>query len=238
MAKCSSCGKWGLFLKLNSDGLCAECISKQPSAITLPELDPPIDTASAYRGYFNKERIDSNNRAIAAQMNRAAEYNQDYVIAWSPCCCADCAKYRDRVYSISGNDKRFPKMPQYVIKHSLHCGFSIYLFTPGINYIRSITYGMINDIDEVIEISNRPFTDDRKAEEIERYNKVVKREHDLHNEEIAKERDRVEYGVITEQLPDIAPKSFGAYRRMKKAHTDGYERLKIAAENAGISVTE
>ena len=78
-------------------------------------------------------------------------------------CCGECAKYRKRWFSISGKDKRFPIMP--VNYGCTCCGLG---FSPVIYGISEPTYS--DEIDDIIQYSNRQFVDDRDDEEIRIYN--------------------------------------------------------------------
>lgn len=67
--------------------------------------------------------------------------------------CPICSKYQDRVYSISGKDKRFPKLPKEVfIYGGFHegCSHCFYPFTFGVSK-------MASGKKDVIKWSNRPF---------------------------------------------------------------------------------
>lgn len=63
-------------------------------------------------------------------------------------CCSGCAKYRDRIYSADGKDRRFPTIPQYICTCS---GVSIGAYFEGITKI-SAAKGR-----DLISFSNRPF---------------------------------------------------------------------------------
>ena len=67
--------------------------------------------------------------------------------------CKICSVYQDRVYSISGKDKRFPKLPEQVfIYGGFHkgCVHTFYPFTYGISTMSS-------GKKDAIKWSNRPF---------------------------------------------------------------------------------
>lgn len=67
--------------------------------------------------------------------------------------CKICATYQDRVYSIYGKDKRFPRLPEAVFKYGgFHegCRRNFYPFTYGISTMSSGKR-------DVIKWSNRPF---------------------------------------------------------------------------------
>ena len=50
------------------------------------------------------------------------------------------------------------------------------------------------------------------------YNRVIK-------PNIDEERDKEEYYWLLENIPNIAPKSFGGYRKMKKSNSDNYQKI-------------
>lgn len=50
------------------------------------------------------------------------------------------------------------------------------------------------------------------------YNRVIK-------PNINEERDKEEYYWLLENIPNIAPKSFGGYRKMKKSNSDNYQKI-------------
>lgn len=144
--------------------------------------------------------------------------------------CAECAKMIGRVYSVSGKDKRFPKLPEYVKKHGnfhngCRCAMTAYFIEEGTIFHHG---EQIN----AIKASNRPYVDDRTEQEINSYQGYL----DYLAEIEQKGIDRKEYQIILEKLPDIAPKSFGAYRRMKNSKTKNFEKLLDSAKQAGIKI--
>lgn len=144
--------------------------------------------------------------------------------------CPECAKMIGRVYSVSGKDKRFPKLPEYVKIHgNFHngCRCTMTVYFPDIGTV----YHHGEEVN-ALKSSNRPYIDDRTEQEIKSYQGYL----DYLAEIEKKENDRKEYQLLLEKLPDIAPKSFGAYRRMKNSKTKNYEKLLISAEEAGIKI--
>lgn len=86
--------------------------------------------------------------------------------------CSECAKYQNRVYSISGKDSAYPKLPDFVYeyggfhpgcRHGFHPFFGDSIADKNGNYV------------DALEYSNRPFVDDRTPEEIEGYNQYLKK---------------------------------------------------------------
>lgn len=139
-------------------------------------------------------------------------------------CCSECAKYRNRVYSISGKDKRFPKVPA---PWDCKCQGIIFLFfredTTFISYFPDNDY---------IGYSNRPFIDDRTPEEKRMHQHFLDRKiYDTVNE-----RDRKNYQLIVHLLPEIAPKSMSAYSRMRNKNTQKFQDLALKAKKIGINI--
>lgn len=248
MAKCNRCGKKGLFLKLDRDGLCSACsaIAAEEKILAeahkienrLPELQPPLPHTSIFR--YNDCDINKqiHEDAKNTQLSCAKKYKDDYVQVVSACCCSECAKYRFRIYCISGSDTRFPKLPEYIKKYSWHCGLLLYPFSLGVNYMRPSENKSLNEIDELIEYSNRPFVDDRADEEIERYNRILAKNKQDYIDGLNKEQARLEYEKIVALLPDIAPKSQGGYMRMKKSNSANFQKLKENAVSVGIEIKD
>lgn len=147
-------------------------------------------------------------------------------------CCEECAKYRGRVFSISGKDRRFPKIPtNYVCTCS---GISFYPFIFGIS-VPSYCDG------DIIQYSNRPFVDDRTAIEKEDHFYFRKGAENEKRAEpyLLRERriigyDKKQYEKLCAAFPDIAPKSYLGYRRMKKSNSKNYQKLVRIAADAGI----
>lgn len=55
---------------------------------------------------------------------------------------------------------------------------------------------------------------------------------------IEEERDKEEYYWLLENMPSIAPKSFGGYRKMKKMNSENYVRIVKELEKNGKSINE
>ena len=115
------------------------------------------------------------------------------------------------------------------------------IFSPVIYGISEPTYS--DEIDDIIEYSNRPFIDDRTEDEkadcdIEKRNaeadamwsKYEKRWNAI------REYDHEQYDKLCETLPNIAPKSYSGYMRMKKNNTKNYQKLFSEAAAYGINL--
>ncbi|MBR3819648.1 MAG: hypothetical protein IKJ41_10975 [Clostridia bacterium] len=138
------------------------------------------------------------------------EFNSDLVeMDYISSCCPVCAKYRGRVFSLRGEDKRFPLFPK---DYHEDCGLR---YSP---FVYGISRPVYCNNDEVIEFSNRPFVDDRTEEQKAGYQRILQER----EEDKQREIDRADYNWLWENIPEICPKTFNAYRRMKKANSKGY----------------
>ena len=160
------------------------------------------------------------------------------------CSCEECAKYQGRVYSISGKDKRFPALPNQVFYYGgFHVGchhsfFPIMLFDGA--SITKNTYDKNGVLQtqkyDAIHHSNRPFIDDRSLQEKEAYHNSIKKSKqesdDLDQKGLVLYIKRAaEYYWLQQYLPNLAPKSIGAYTRMKHTQSKKYLTIKSMAKD-------
>ena len=145
-------------------------------------------------------------------------------VTTTTCCCSECAKYIGRIYSFTGMDKRFPLFPEWLLKTKCaHClGISIFPFVYGCSFPTYVE-------GDIIETSNKPFVDERSQACIDNYNKNISD----YEEEM---KDRNIFPLLVEKCPDTAPKTYGAYRRMKKQKSKSYLKLVEAAKAVGIEL--
>ena len=142
--------------------------------------------------------------------------------------CGECAKMNARVYSISGKSRLYPKLPDYVREHGnfhpgCRCTMSVYFGEP-VYYRGKETNARW--------ASNRSYTDDRTEVQKAMYQEYL----DHLADEAQKEADRNEYQLILTKLPDIAPKSFASYRRMKNAKTKNFFSIVEIAKKHNINI--
>lgn len=134
--------------------------------------------------------------------------------------CEECAKYTKRFFSISGTSKKYPKLPEYLLENLPNHRYCGIILSPVIENISEPAWSYEGDF---IKFCNRPFVDERTTEQKELFEKEVK----------AKEEailDKEFYDLIFEKYPDIAPKSFNGYRRMKSSNSDNYQKFLIEAK--------
>lgn len=170
-----------------------------------------------------------SHAALERSFARARELDTDLVeISWINACCEVCGKYRGRIFSISGRDRRFPKFPA---DFCLNCGLSVFPIIEG------VSIPMYSDPEHIVEEARRPFTDTRTPDEIKAYSERrqrMMREEERRLEYVARERkDRADYTWIQENLADLAPKTLSGYRRMKTMNTANFQKLQSRALELG-----
>ena len=124
--------------------------------------------------------------------------------------CPQCSMYEGRVYSISGEDKRFPPLDVAYDEEFLNIHPNcIHVITPFIEEFAK-------DIDAEIKNSNRAFeVDDSKVRD---YYEQQKEKRELY-------RDQRQYERYKSILGDDAPKSFSGFIRMKSADSENWQNL-------------
>lgn len=132
--------------------------------------------------------------------------------------CPICSVYEGRIYSISGNDKRYPP---------LDAAFSSGYSTLHPNCIHSVTPYFEQFDDEAEENrkkSNLPFeVDPKRKSELDAY----------YEDQKAKARKRADYRMWEKAkmlAPDDAPKTFSGFRSMKRADSERYQQLRMKME--------
>lgn len=175
----------------------------------------------------NADRSARFNRDLT--LNSAKEHRIDLVAVSNHMggCCSECAKYSGRVYSISGKSRKYPQLPASVrtngnFHHGCWCSMNLY-------FEGSSVYFMGESLSDT-EIRNRPYSDNRTSQQIEWYEHRYDDKIAEAKEYAAKEFDRKEYESIQKALPDLAPKSFSAYRRMKNGNTAGFQKILNAVQ--------
>lgn len=167
-----------------------------------------------------------NNQVMKTNLKRAKTFNTDLVEAdYFNGCCGECAKYRGRWFSISGKDKRFPKMPE---NYGCTCqGIDFYPVVEGASEPNYCPKGV-----DIVEYSNRPFVDDRTKNEKELY------QHYLDSEvyESIKYQDKEDYERLLQLIPNDMPKSFSAYRRMKISKTANFLKISEKAKSFDMDI--
>lgn len=127
--------------------------------------------------------------------------------------CPVCGSYRDKVFSTDGQDKRFPHVDvQNVFPLHPNCRCSV------LPYV--IEYEQDEDIQKKIEDS-KDF-DPTKDTRTQKQKKAYK---DMQDARRKARQEMKDYDKIKGVLGDDAPKTLGAYRRMKREKSKGYLKL-------------
>ena len=170
---------------------------------------------------FDRKKM--NRHLFNKNLEFSKDFNTDLVEASHHfSCSSEEAKYRGRIFSVTGKDKRFPRLSQEI----LDCGLSFHPFIFGISTLSACRKG------EEIKYSSRPFIDDRASEEIKNHEEYI----DKINRDKQRDLDRKEYYRVVHTLPDIAPKSFSAYTRMKNAKSDNFLKVVVKVKEVGIEI--
>lgn len=127
--------------------------------------------------------------------------------------CPICQKYEGRVYSISGKDKRFPRLDV-----AFSSGYAN--IHPRCRHVLEPYIEAFNDVDKDIINSNRPFIEPSKAD------RQVKAYYQNQKEKAKLRSDRLLWEKYKTVLPDDTPSTFAGFRRMKNSNSDNYKELK------------
>ena len=184
--------------------------------------DSLLEQIEEYRPKISNTPLKRKNLRDFVEDNRKMFQGDLIEIQASYTRCELCARYAGRIYSVNGEDERFPKCPEWIIQKGGICdnGCGSAIFPTC--YIEGTTQ-ILGHIDESsfskhtcrdpILYSNRPFVDPRDAAEIERYNnlQVKRKEEALKSKYYMLNYRNFCYGRIND--PKNTPKSFSAYMR-------------------------
>ena len=150
-----------------------------------------------------------------AHVNHYLETSNDLVyVTGNLNTCGECAKYQDRVFSLTGQDTRFPQLDvRDVIPVHPNCKCMVRPFVSDFKSESEINKYIAKGKDF------NPNLDPRTKKQRESY------EHDQQLKRKARQEMKT-YKSIKAILGDDAPKTLGAYRRMKRANSTGYVKMK------------
>ncbi|QSF42669.1 phage minor capsid protein [Paenibacillus tianjinensis] len=156
--------------------------------------------------------------------NMAVQNKQDLVYINSVgITCPICAVYQGRVYSISGNDSRFPRLERRPPYHS-HCVHSMSVWVEE--------YTPTAEIEQTIKDSNRPFKDNRTEANMRRYDEL-QREKSRKNET---RKQWIRYkAVLPNDTPDLKQFASNKVRGTAKYGElqELYRKVNIEIKRAG-----
>ena len=165
-----------------------------------------------------KMRIERNQQ-IAAVCRDGSDLVE---VSSHSACCEVCGRYRGRIFSLFGKDKRFPAFPS---DFCTKCGLTYYQFweeasTPA--YSKARGRALVREM-------NRPFVDSRTKEEIAMFEEKTA-------EALRKKQNRVEYNWLWEHHPEICPKSLSGYSRMKSSNSVAFQKICMIAAQDGFEI--
>ena len=190
--------------------------------------DEALEEIEKYRPKSPNNPLQRGNLYNMVEANRQTYGNDLIEIQASYTRCEKCAIYAGRIYSVNGEDDRFPKCPDWIIEKGGICdnGCGSAIFPLIFVEDSTVIYEYVDKggcVDRVgrnaIFYSNRPFVDMRNDAEIERYYKLQSQRED---ELIKSKYYMLNYknfcsGKIKD--PKKSPKTFSAY--MRKLNKEG-----------------
>lgn len=141
-------------------------------------------------------------------------------------CCGTCAKYRKRIYSLSGKSWKFPKFPT---DFHFQCALGI---SPYVEGVSEPTFKCISPV----LYSRRPFRDDRTDEEKTNYKLRLEYIKKVCNPINAPNLSHIIYYWFKPKFPNDFPKSLSGFSHMRNANTANYQKLVKKIEDAGYTI--
>lgn len=166
-------------------------------------------------------------------MSDCRDRNNDLVYtSWAGSQSAATAKYQCRVYSISGKDRRFPALPDFMKQPQDVCFLSGTFRYWGDKELDTLPYRGENV--SAVSVSWRPFVDDRTEQDKANHEKWKDK---IMQPLISRYNTRIYYRLKI-FLPELLPKSRAAFNRIAAADGDEYAALIDAIKQAGIPLPE
>lgn len=159
-------------------------------------------------------RTKTSTARIQAHSNTYQEAGVDlYEVVGASDPCPVCGAYHNKVFSVNGSDDRFPHVDvQNIFPLHPNCRCSI------LPYV--IEYEDEADINTKIEESKQfdPSKDNRTASQKRKYK-------EMQDARRKARQEMKQYAKIKGVLGDDAPKTIGAYRRMKRSNSKRYQEI-------------
>lgn len=146
----------------------------------------------------------------------------------SGCCCEICAKYRRRIYSLSGRSFKYPRFPK---DFHFECCLNISPFVEGVSE-------PVFQCSNYARYSKRPFRDDRTPEEIENYRKRIAELKKANDVKQMADLNHIIYYWFKPKFPNDFPKTLNAFSRMRNANSPKYQKLVQLVEEAGYRIPQ
>lgn len=165
---------------------------------------------------FYAETVTRTNlkRANAKGMAQRYKENDVYLVevTGNTPTCDECAPYRDIVFSLDSESDEFPYIDENEFPLHPNCNCSL------IPYVREYKSQEEFDKDKAQANKFDPTKDNRSKAQKQAYDKQ-QRLHQMNNYE------KKRYAEISAILKDDAPKTLGAFKRMKRKNSDNYKKV-------------
>lgn len=157
-------------------------------------------------------------------------FKTDLIITGEPeCVCSECAKCTRRIMSEYGQNKYYPRFPEFLKLNLPEHEFCILFFYPYTE--ECSTPHWINFKGDARIFSNRSFIDERSSHQKEYFKERVV-------STLQERIDRKNYDLLRKDFSDVAPKSFGGFRRMKNLRSKNYLKLVETCKKQWIDLDE
>lgn len=218
---CDICGKQGnkALMQVLIDGrICQDCFDKLGKGKYFTQYT--LEEAKKKISNLDYDISAINDAVFKITLKNARKLGTDLLEADFPNPSDEkTAMYRGRIYSISGKDKRFPKLPKDIFDTEI-------ILSP---FLYGISEPLYCKPGKEIEFSNRPFTDTRSLKEKQEYDDIVRKN-------LETEKNHADYDWVLRNLPEIAPKSLSGYVRMRNSNSANYQKLVESAKQKGYTI--
>lgn len=166
---------------------------------------------------------------VTGTENTAVQNGYDLVyVNYVGITCEHCARKQGRVYSLSGNDKRWPHMTdEFKPPYHSYCVHSMSVWIEE--------YQSPEEVARLLDISNRIGEETRSEQHIRRYKEMQAKKAQLN-------ADRKQFERYRAIVPET-PSTFSAFRRMKNSDSErwhfmqlDYRRQKRLADNPKLAL--
>ncbi|MTW85617.1 hypothetical protein F3157_08065 [Virgibacillus dakarensis] len=176
--------------------------------ITVDGKQLPLDFYSQVVTRTNLKQANTNGA-----INRYKENGQDLVkISGNTPTCYECHAYRGMVFSLSGEDDRFPPAAGNLPPYHAQCQCSASVYVAEFKSDKEVNK----------EVERAKTFDPTKDTRSESQKKAYEKQQRLNRQN---NYEKKRYADIKGVLGDDAPANLGAFKRMKRANTDNYNKL-------------
>lgn len=181
-----------------------------------------VEEQKLERMFPGGSKLSAKDEAVLRANRDGSARDTDLVeVSWVSGCCETCGKYRGRIFSLTGRDRRFPRFPSDFCEK---CGLTYFPFY-GISepqFTKKQGAALIREM-------SKPFVDTRTAQDLRNYKEIL----DTLKAEEVKMINSADYDWLWEFMPELCPKSLSGYVRMKNANTVNYQKIVAEARKRG-----